>query len=51
VDDRFQTLVTRVEAILAAENVQWAESTAAKKEAGDDGTASLPAPQSSKTAT
>ena len=51
VDDRFQTLVTRVEAILAAENVQWAESTAAKKEASDDGTASLPAPQSSKTAT
>jgi len=51
VDDRFQTLVTRVEAILAAENVQWAEFTAAKKEAGGDGAASLPAPQSSKTAT
>jgi hypothetical protein len=49
-DDRFQILVTRVEAILAAENVQWAESTAAKKEAGGAGTASLPARQSSETA-
>ena len=43
VDDRFQTLVTRVEAILAAENVQWAESTAVKKEAGGADAASLPA--------
>jgi hypothetical protein len=30
-DDKFQILVMRVEAILAAENVQWAESAAAKK--------------------
>ena len=50
-DDKFQILVTRVEAILAAENVQWAESTAAKKEAGDAGAASLPAQQSGETAT
>ena len=50
-DDKFQILVTRVEAILAAENVQWAESTVAKKEAGDAGAASLPAQQSGETAT
>ena len=50
VDDKFQILVTRVEAILAAENMQWAESTDAKKEAGGAGAASLPAQQSSETA-
>ena len=41
-DDRFQTLVMRVEAILAVENMQWAESTAAKKETGGAGAVSLP---------
>ena len=30
-DDKFQTLVTHVETILAAENVQWAEYTATAK--------------------
>jgi len=49
-DDKFQVLVTRVEAILAAENVQWADSTAAKKEADGAGAASLPARQSSEAA-
>ena len=48
VDDRFQTLVTRVEAILAAESVQWAESTAAKKEAGGAGAVSVPTQESSE---
>jgi len=49
-DDKFQTLVTRVEAILAAENVQRTESTAAKKKAGGAGAASLPAQESSESA-
>lgn len=31
-NDKFQTLVTRVETILAAENIQWAEATDAKAE-------------------
>jgi len=34
-NEKFQTLVTRVEAILAAENMQWAEATAAKSERVD----------------
>jgi hypothetical protein len=42
-NDKFQTLVARVEAILAAENVQWADSTAAKKGTGGAGAVSLPA--------
>lgn len=49
-DEKFQILVTRVEAILAVENVQWAESTAVKKKAGGAGAASLPAQDSSKRA-
>ena len=49
-DDKFQTLVTRVEAILAVENVQWAESTAAKKKTGGAGAALLPAQGSSESA-
>ena len=49
-DDKFQILVTRVEAILAAENVQWAESTPAKKKTGGVGAASLPTQGSSKSA-
>ena len=39
-DEKFQILVTRVEAILAVENVQWAESAAAKKKSGGAGAGS-----------
>ena len=49
-DDKFQILVRRVEAILAAENVQWAESTAAKKKAGGAGAASFTRQDSTKSA-
>ena len=51
-DDKFQTLVTRVETILAAENVQWAEyTTTAKKKADSTDAASFPAQDSNGTAT
>ncbi len=51
-DDKFQTLVTRVETILAAENVQWAEyTTSAKKAADSAGAASFPAQDSKEIAT
>jgi hypothetical protein len=36
-DDKFTVLVARVETILAAENMQWAEATAAKAVQADDG--------------
>lgn len=42
VNNKLQTLVTRVEAILAVENMQWAESTATKPESSGSGTASDP---------
>jgi hypothetical protein len=40
--DRFAVLVARVETILAAENMQWAEATAAKAVQADGGGTSLP---------
>jgi hypothetical protein len=39
-EDRFPNLVTRIETILGAENVKWAESTALKPAAGPQPTAS-----------
>jgi hypothetical protein len=38
-NNKFQTLVSRVEAILAVENMQWAEATAAKHESSGSGAA------------
>ena len=42
VNNKLQTFVTRVEAILAVENMQWAEATSAKHESSGSGTASDP---------
>ncbi len=42
-DDKFTVLVARVETILAAENMQWAESTSAKAVQADNGGAPSPA--------
>jgi hypothetical protein len=50
-DEKFQILVTRVEAILAVENVQWEESTGAKRKASDAGAALLPTRNSSESTT
>ena len=49
-DQKFQILVTPVEAILTVENVQWAESTTAKRKAGAAGAVTLPARNSSERA-
>lgn len=48
-DDRFAVLVSRVETILAAENMQWAEATAAKAVQPHGGGASLPATDAGET--
>ena len=50
-DEKFQILVTRVEAILAVENVQWAESTGAKRKTGDAGATFLSTRNSSESTT
>ena len=49
VNDKFQILVTRVETVLAAENIQWAETEAARSERNSAGAVPDPTRESGET--